>query len=200
MRTDPCHPSPCGVNAVCKERNGAGACQCIPEYFGDPYVECKPECTFNNDCPRDKACTNHKCVDPCPGVCGHNAQCSVVNHHPSCSCYVDHTGDPFRACHPIPPSTPKPERITDPCHPSPCGNYAECRNHNGVAICSCQQGYIGSPPNCRPECVVNSDCILTRACVQQKCTDPCSPSPCAFNAHCKVINHSPICSVSITHD
>lgn len=34
--SNPCYPSPCGANAACSERNGVGACTCLPEYFGDP--------------------------------------------------------------------------------------------------------------------------------------------------------------------
>lgn len=99
-----CQPSPCGSNAVCKERNGAGSCSCLPEYYGDPYSGCKPECVLNSDCPKTKACVNNKCVDPCPGVCGLNAECNVINHSPSCSCIPGLTGDPLTACHEPPPS------------------------------------------------------------------------------------------------
>jgi len=37
---NPCEPSPCGINAICKEQNGAGSCSCLPEYFGNPYEGC----------------------------------------------------------------------------------------------------------------------------------------------------------------
>lgn len=96
----PCDPSPCGANAVCKERDGAGSCTCLPDYFGDPYSGCRPECSVNNDCARDKACLNNKCRDPCPGVCGFNAECHVVNHSPACSCIAGHVGDPLQGCRP----------------------------------------------------------------------------------------------------
>ena len=52
---------------------------------------------------------------------------------------------------------------------------------------------MGAPPSCRPECVVSGECPLTRACVNQKCTDPCLGA-CGLQARCEVINHSPICS------
>lgn len=94
----PCEPSPCGANAVCKERNGAGSCSCVLEYFGDPYVGCRPECVSNSDCDRSKACFNQKCRDPCPGVCGSNAECHVVNHSPSCVCIAGYTGNPLSGC------------------------------------------------------------------------------------------------------
>jgi len=69
---------------------------------------------------------------------------------------------------------------SDPCNPSPCkfqfylldytqlldlfntlisivgGPFSECKEINGVAACSCQTGYIGAPPSCRPECVVRN--------------------------------------------
>lgn len=80
-----------------------------------------------------------------------------------------------------------------PCQPSPCGPSSQCREINGQAICSCIQGYIGSPPSCRPECTVNSDCRLDEACSNQKCRDPC-PGTCGVGAKCQVINHNPICS------
>lgn len=81
----------------------------------------------------------------------------------------------------------------DPCNPSPCGPYSQCRNVNGQGVCSCLPTYIGSPPGCRPECVASSECPQNRACANQKCIDPCS-APCGLNTRCEVISHSPICS------
>lgn len=100
--SQPCNPSPCGPNTLCKERNGVGSCTCLPEYFGDPYVGCKPECLSNNDCDRSKACIRNKCQNPCPGVCGVNAICKTLNHNPTCSCIDGYTGDPLSSCHEIP--------------------------------------------------------------------------------------------------
>lgn len=300
---DPCHPSPCGSNAVCKERNGAGSCQCLPEYSGDPYTGCRPECVLNSECSHDKACVNNKCVNPCIGVCGSNAECRVINHAPSCSCVIGYTGNPLVACHPTPKPPPRkilllsycilylsyvyvllffslllllllwvndtftelsysslsayvlrilsieiigtkflfflymctilrgcksvthsrlynlfisthvlhargymcsllllytlarPERPRNPCIPSPCGPYSECRQVDNHAVCSCQKNYIGSPPACRPECMVSSECPQNKACIKQKCQDPCVGT-CGYNARCQVVSHNPICSCS----
>jgi len=98
----PCEPSPCGSNAICRERNGAGSCSCQPQYFGDPYTGCRPECVLSSDCAKDRTCINNKCSDPCPGTCGLNAQCRVINHVPSCSCLPGYTGDSLRSCSAIP--------------------------------------------------------------------------------------------------
>uniref|UniRef100_A0A182XBR0 EGF-like domain-containing protein n=1 Tax=Anopheles quadriannulatus TaxID=34691 RepID=A0A182XBR0_ANOQN len=191
---NPCNPSPCGSNAVCKERNGAGSCTCLPDYFGDPYSGCRPECVTNSDCPRVRACVNNKCADPCPGVCGIDAECYVVNHSPSCACRPGYTGDPFTQCRP--PEQPKQNEPINPCTPSPCGPNSICRESNGHAVCTCQASFIGTPPNCRPECIVSSECALDKACIGQKCNDPC-PGTCGQNARCQVVNHNPICSCSL---
>lgn len=96
--TDPCNPSPCGSNTQCSD----GICTCLPEYQGDPYSGCRPECVLSTDCPRDRACIRNKCSDPCPGTCGQDALCSVVNHIPICSCPEGRTGNAFVQCRPIP--------------------------------------------------------------------------------------------------
>jgi hypothetical protein len=190
---NPCEPSPCGPNAECVQRNDAGSCRCIEDYQGNPYEGCRPECVLSSDCPTDKACVRNKCKDPCPGICGTNAECSTINHVPSCNCLVGYTGDPFRSCElkrqdPITEPT-----VYDPCNPSPCGPNSRCRQSNGVAVCSCNQDYIGAPPNCRPECTVNSECPSNKACHKFKCANPCAGT-CGINAKCEVINHNPICS------
>ena len=94
----PCNPSPCGINAECTERGDAASCSCIRDYIGNPYIECKPECTVNSECPRDKACIQQHCRDPCPGVCGSHATCFVNNHLPMCKCDPGYTGDAFVSC------------------------------------------------------------------------------------------------------
>lgn len=191
---NPCEPSPCGANAICKERNGAGACTCINDYIGNPYEGCRPECVLSSDCPTNKACIRNKCEDPCPGVCGQYAQCSVINHVPTCTCNNGYIGDPFTICR-LPPEE-KPTIYVDPCNPSPCGPNAQCRNVNEQAVCSCLPEYTGSPPNCRPECVVNSECSQDKACHKFKCRNPCN-GVCGIDAECKVINHNPICNCPI---
>ena len=86
-------------------------------------------------------------------------------------------------------TTPRP---VNPCQPDPCGRYAQCRNVGGVAACSCLPGYIGVPPNCRPECLIHSECASNLACIDEKCRDPC-PGACGFNAECSVIMHNAVC-------
>lgn len=94
----PCLPNPCGPNAVCQERNNAGSCTCVTGYFGNPYEGCRPECVLNSDCPENLACINNRCQDPCPGLCGINAQCQMINHIPNCACTSGYVGDPHDRC------------------------------------------------------------------------------------------------------
>lgn len=95
---NPCQPSPCGPNSQCITRNEQAVCSCIQGYIGSPPI-CRPECTGNQDCSTTLACMNQKCKDPCPGTCGRNAKCSVINHHPFCVCNNRFTGDPFSSCY-----------------------------------------------------------------------------------------------------
>lgn len=189
-------------------------CVCLPDYQGDPYIGCRPECVMNTDCKKTQACIKQRCTDPCPNICGQNALCSTVNHIPICTCPTGMTGSAFISCSP-------PQGILyfsywlisfnkfknihikyiflvsvvskDPCNRSPCGSNSQCRNVNDQAVCSCVPGFLGSPPNCRPECILSSDCPLNQACSNQKCRDPCLGS-CGINALCHVVNHNPICS------
>ena len=190
---DPCRPSPCGANAQCTEQNQVAVCSCLPTFVGTPPL-CRPECVSNSECSLDRACINQKCEDPCPGTCGLQSVCHVRIHNPLCSCQPGYTGDASIRCYPIPPPpVPAREPYNDPCIPSPCGQYANCRVVNEQAICSCLPSYVGIPPQCRPECIVSSDCPSHLACLNQRCQDPC-PGSCGLNALCSVQNHVPICN------
>ena len=101
----PCNPPPCGPNSQCRELHGQAVCSCKPEYVGVP-PDCRPECVVSSECSKDKACLNQKCIDPCPGTCGLNAQCSVINHSPICTCGVGQSGDPFTRCYTRPRKFP----------------------------------------------------------------------------------------------
>lgn len=186
----PCTPSPCGSNSICKEVGETPSCTCLPDFFGSPPY-CRPECSSNSECPTDKACINQKCKDPCVGACGVNAQCRAISHSPMCFCDNGFTGDPFSNCFPLQPVIL--ERPS-PCDPSPCGSNAICKEYNSAGSCSCVQDYIGNPyEGCRPECSVNSDCTPNKACIRNKCQDPC-PGTCGPLAICLVVNHLPSCT------
>lgn len=96
---DLCNPSPCGSNSHCRPSNGQAVCSCVTGFKGSPPF-CRAECIVSTDCPRNRACSNQKCIDPCLGACGLSAQCSVINHNPVCSCFEQYTGDPFIQCVP----------------------------------------------------------------------------------------------------
>ena len=73
------------------------------------------------------------------------------------------------------------------------GPNSKCQVVSNQAQCGCQDGMIGSVPNCRPECVRNSDCPSNQACINQKCKDPCA-GICGPNTQCRVVGHNPVCS------
>lgn len=80
----------------------------------------------------------------------------------------------------------------NPCIPNPCGTYSICHDQGGYPSCSCLSQYIGTPPNCRPECVISAECPSNKACMNEKCKDPC-PGSCGVGAICTVNNHTPNC-------
>lgn len=189
-------------------------CSCQPSYLGAP-PNCRPECTTNSECARDKSCVNKRCIDPCPGVCGTNAVCRAVNHNPICSCMHGYIGDPFTRCSPRKKYLAAPSRLQqffliryhfdllaqptaldvpapNPCIPSPCGPNSICSVYDSRPVCSCITNYIGRPPNCRPECTLDSECPSNLACVCDKCKDPCYGT-CGPNAQCHVVSHRPRC-------
>lgn len=164
-------------------------CSCLPEFIGNP-PNCRPECVTSPECPLTKACVRQKCVDPCVGTCGENAQCRVHYHSPYCTCLPGYEGDPFVKC--IREKVMSPP-LKSPCEPSPCGPFSTCKDVGGSAICSCKSGYIGVPPSCAPECTINEDCPNDKACVREKCSDPCLGS-CGSNTNCRAMNHLAICT------
>lgn len=151
-------------------------------------------------------------------MCGREALCSVINHIPMCDCPYGFTGSAYIACAKIESMKafqrfncifqieqqskkplkldilgPTPVQQDDHCVPSPCGQNSQCSNVNGQAVCTCLPGYnYGSPPGCRKECSINSDCVNTKACVNEHCINPCAGS-CAPNAECRVVNHKAMC-------
>lgn len=137
------------------------------------------------------ACINQKCKDPCHQVCGQNSECRVVSHTPNCICLPGHTGDPFSFCSLVPVIQ---DTHVSPCQPSPCGANALCKERNGAGACVCKSDYLGNPyEGCRPECSLNTDCPSHRACINNKCQDPC-PGTCSPNAVCQVVSHVPTCT------
>lgn len=192
----PCFPNPCGPNALCTvSPEGHPMCHCPEGLSGDPtgHKGCGgPECTSDDDCSLKLACMGFKCRDPCPGSCGIGASCRVEVHHPVCTCNHGLTGNPLIRCSPKPvPPPPK-----NPCNPSPCGEHTKCIVMGERAVCSCLDQFFGDPhTGCRPECTINSDCPLNKACFDRKCIDPCSiGSICGINALCQVRDHTATCS------
>ncbi|KAK8736183.1 hypothetical protein OTU49_004861, partial [Cherax quadricarinatus] len=185
----PCDPSPCGQLAECHEEDDQPVCECLSGYFGDPNIACRPTCSADSQCESGHACVNDRCIDPCPGTCGINAECRVPNHIPICTCPPGYSGSPYQRCFPHEDVDSSEER--EMC--DACGPNADCREVGDRPVCTCRAGFIGAPPNCRPVCVVNRDCSASMACIRQKCVDPC-PGACGTNAECRVINHSPVCT------
>lgn len=176
----PCNPSPCGQNTQCSVVNNRAVCSCLPDYLGDPHTGCRPECVLNSDCPQGKSCINKRCENACIGsICGINAECRVSYHTATCSCLSGFMGDAFIHCLPITNTT------SEPCHSDPCGAHNICNVYgNNVALCDpCAGPNSYNNPQCRPECLSNTDCPFDKACIRNKCQDPC-PGVCGGKFAC----------------
>ncbi|KAG5669566.1 hypothetical protein PVAND_017453 [Polypedilum vanderplanki] len=78
--------------------------------------------------------------------------------------------------------------------PSPCGPNSKCINFNENGFCSCEENFLGLPPNCKkPECISNYECPTDKTCVKNECIDLCQFSNCGENSECIVQNHKMTC-------
>ncbi|CAG7818687.1 unnamed protein product [Allacma fusca] len=168
---DPCEKL-CGSNAICTAVQGTGLCSCPKGYRGDPWKSCSrigsepiqtPDdeptgtCLSDKDCPLKYTCDAHKCIDPCD-KCVPNASCDLFDggSKPKCRCPEGYTGDGTISCTPdlnfevssVKYSTEEKTACSD----VSCGTHGECRIYDGLPKCNCQNGYVGSPPNCKAEC------------------------------------------------
>lgn len=220
IETDPCYPSPCARNGICRVTNGRATCT-------------YPECVQNEDCISTKACLGQHCRDPCAGACGTNALCNVVNHKAVCSCPNGFYGSPFEQCLKQYDPPPRPECVRDdecskdmacinqkcanPCSSSnTCGINSDCRVQAHRPFCVCRNGYTGNAHQACYEgnktfymilesnviqnlffsvgCRSDSECPPTEACVNKECINPCSYTQCGRNAYCKTdFNHRARC-------
>ncbi|OXA50315.1 uncharacterized protein LOC110854096 [Folsomia candida] len=103
----------------------------------------------------------------------------------------------------IHPRNDKGESSSLSCFPSnPCGPNSVCKTTPGnapIQKCSCRVGFMGRPPNCRPECILDMDCPAEMECSGQRCSNPCSLNRCGQGARCRVVNHRAKCSCPPGH-
>ena len=175
----PCAGNPCGPNALCQEDDGYPDCSCLPGFKGLP-PNCRPECVVHPECPSYLACLNNHCRDPCIGVCGINAECTVRNHNPICGCLESYTGDPFIRCTPIPittTTTTKRPIIFDtptptyPPAPPPATEESPSIIFKPIFPTKDAPTLTLSPIGITP--------------TQRPMVDPCGQKPCGINANCK---------------
>lgn len=94
----------------------------------------------------------------------------------------------------------QPEFI-NPCIPSPCGPYSQCRDIGSSPSCSRLPTYVGTSPNCRPECTINVQCPRIHVHVQQGNAKihvlvhvALMLDAMCFYVKCHVFPHVPVCN------
>ncbi|CAB4059878.1 unnamed protein product [Lepeophtheirus salmonis] len=220
---------PCLQNQICKVQNNdplkTVSCECPSGTYESDGFECKEvelstECQVNNDCQQFEICVDGTCRKTCSiNSCGANAVCTPVIHGFKCNCFDGYTGDPNSACYQpvlnVEPllepgcsndddcpsyTTCRNRQCINPCSiGSPCAKSAICKPINHKAVCTCLDGFVGTPStDCRPinvpECLLDAECPDHLACINRKCQNPCSTLTCGDNAQCRVQRHRAICT------
>ena len=166
-KPDPCNPSPCGPGTTC-EANPAGnpICRCLPGLIPKPDTITGREYWkyFLRNIFSWSGCGPECEVDP-------DCQFGFICSQQRC--------------------VEKP----DPCQPSPCREGATAQPRGDTCHCSCPAGTVGDGyTGChRGECLVDDDCVVTKACDNYYCVDPCQSGTCSSTDFCRVMNHRPIC-------
>lgn len=187
-------------------------CTCPEGYIVDQYGKCitlppvKTGCETDLECDPNTACINAVCKDPC--ACGLNADCSIVDHKPVCTCKPNFYGDPKVECVTVGCTSDSECAETHACRLGdctpvcgpdhwPCGGDAVCKGVSHQPTCRCPEGLTGDPyETCNAvECTDDSECPPTKACINKICQNTCAiNNPCEETAVCEVVDHVVDCT------
>lgn len=205
------NPCNCGIHATCTVQHHRAICSCQSGHEGNPQTSCRPVgCRIDSECDSGKACVNGNCISPCivHDPCGENAECYVNSNRAECRCRSGYRGNPWDRCNIVgcrsnsdcpTDKTCENTQCVNPCvYDNHCASRAECKPQNHMAVCKCQPGLIGNPYiDCKaepqPECTLDTDCSSRLACIDHKCTNPCTAlEPCQRPARCEVVPSTPV--------
>lgn len=163
-------------------------CSCLAGFIGNPPA-CRPECVVSSECPPLLACLKNRCVDPCRGTCGVQAQCRVINHNPICSCLAGFTGDPFTRCTPAPISvTPTPPPLPPPLTATP---KPPSSTLPPIAETTVKVDDVIVPQTEKPYVTPRPEVVIPQPPAPPP--DPCVPYPCGANALCHPQGNYHVC-------
>ncbi len=125
------------------------------------------ECQQDSDCRQNQACQAHQCENPCHipyDPCGEAAECHTIVHKAVCQCPPGWAGNPHEECY-----------------------------QRRSAIRTRLAFVVNILVFHLDDCERNTDCPLTKACVDHECVDPCHRIQCGQRAECNVENHVAYC-------
>ncbi|XP_022241756.1 fibrillin-1-like [Limulus polyphemus] len=213
---NPCDsPTACGTNAQCQPVDHQPFCTCLPNYTGDPRVECNKVdciidsncgateicqnykciegCRSDNSCPPDMTCIRRKCEDPCQfsAACGAHAICKTEAHTLLCSCPVGFSGNPLLECFRVGVCTVSADcKEGQVCEDNKCLPQVECRNNS-----ECQLGEICLQNKCFEGCHTDDNCPFDQSCISGQCQNPCLVrGACGLKAVCSTVQHERSCT------
>uniref|UniRef100_A0A8C3UUP6 Stabilin 1 n=1 Tax=Catharus ustulatus TaxID=91951 RepID=A0A8C3UUP6_CATUS len=157
--------NPCSGHGTCLDGiQQNGTCICKEQYSGYGCQNCRDENHFGPDCQSECDCVHGECssgiagngsctcyggytgprcdqeLPLCRGVtCEANSQCVVRDGAALCDCKPGYTKQ-GSTC-----------QAQDPCTPSPCSPFAECKVLGSRSYeCTCKEGYQGDGKICQP--------------------------------------------------
>ena len=126
--------STCGMTRMCD-----GSSSCVEEYpTADTTCNDDDPCTGNDACDGQGLCSGilYDCNDH--GTCNSDDDVCTCNDSAFSGDYCDQCAVGYFE-QPASSGT----CIADPCSPDPCNGHGSCDNSTGVAICTCNDAYIG---------------------------------------------------------
>jgi hypothetical protein len=178
----PCHSQSCPKGKSCHVLNHKAICMCSKECESEASI-----CLKDRGCPRDMACINFKCQNPCEGyTCQGNTPCVVENHKAVCKfCPPGFVTDTNYGClEAVGCRSNNDCADKQSCVKRECVNPCEAKICGRSERCSVEQHLAKCLPIEASECEYDGTCFA----------DPCDPNPCGAGAKCENDIGNAVCS------
>lgn len=132
---DACRATKCGTNAICTSSNHRAECSCVHGFQGDPFTACRP---CKKIIVKLSSVFVGRILQRCMTAC-----CSFSVPPPTepsldVGCSTNDECPDYTAC--------ENRQCINPCaYKNPCAPTAHCRVVRHNPICTCPDGYVGSP-------------------------------------------------------
>ncbi len=127
----------CGNHGTCDDSSGAAICTCGEGYAGERCAECAPG--YHDEggtCVVDEECLAN--------TCSGNGTCDDSSGAAICTCDEGYSGERCAECAPGYHDEGDVCVADEVCLANTCSGHGICDDTTGVAICTCDVGYVGA--------------------------------------------------------